>query len=175
MKPEPLIFFHLKLVARISLAIGLIAVITLIIALVLITDQGGESYSVIVQTQYLKSENLGKVMLLAGLVLVTITGLATWLITLYSSLRIVGPLYQFSQNLPLAMTDESAALVDIRKGDSLQQKAEMITQTVLSLRTYHGAVNAILSQTSDALAAGDEPGYAQSVARLRMLDEKVRL
>lgn len=175
MKPEPLIFFHLKLVARISLAIGLLAAITLIIALVLITDQSGDAYSAIVQAQHLKSENLGKVMLLAGLVLVAITGLATWLITLYSSLRIAGPLYRFSQNLQLAMADESAPLINIRKGDSLKQEAEMIKQTVLSLRTYHGAVNAILSQTSDALAAGDETSYAQSVVRLRILDEKVRL
>jgi hypothetical protein len=175
MKHEPLIFFHLKLVAKISLAIGAIAMIALIIALTMITDQSGETYSAIVQIQHLKSENLGKVMLLAGLVLVVIASLATWLIALYSSFRIAGPLYRFSQNLQLATLDGSANLVDTREGDSLRQEAEMIKQTVLTLRAYHAAVTATSQQASDAIAAGDESGYAQSVARLRMLDEKVRI
>jgi hypothetical protein len=175
MKHEPLIFFHLKLVAKISLAIGAIAMIALVIALTMITDQSGENYSAIVQVQHLKSENLGKVMLLAGLVLVAITGLATWLIALYSSFRIAGPLYRFSQNLQLATANESATLIDIREGDSLRQEAEMIKQTVMTLRAYHAAVTVNAQQASDAIAVGDETGYAQSVARLRMLDEKVRI
>lgn len=175
MTQEPLIFFHLKLVAKISLATGAIAMIALIIALTMITDRSGETYSAIVQIQHLKSENLGKVMLLAGLVLVTITSLATWLIALYSSFRIAGPLYRFSQNLQLATMDESAAMIELRAGDSLRQEAEMIKQTVLTLRAYHAAVTAASGQALEAIAAGDEIGYAQSVARLRMLDEKVRI
>lgn len=175
MKHEPPIFFHLKLVAKISLAIGVIALLALLIALTLITDQSGDTYSAIVQLQYLKSENLGKVMLLAGLVLVTLTSLVTWLIALYSSFRIAGPLYRFSQNLQLATVDESAALLDLRTGDSLRQEADMIKQTVLSVRAYHAAVSAAARQAADALAAADASGYAQAVARLRTLDEKVRL
>jgi hypothetical protein len=175
MKHEPLIFFHLKLVAKISLAIGAVAMIALVIALTMITEQSGASYSAVVQVQQLKSENLGKVMLLAGLVLVAITGLTTWLIALYSSFRIAGPLYRFSQNLQLATNDESAALIDIREGDSLRQEAEMIKQTVMTVRAYHAAVTTAARQASDALNAGDQTSYAQSIARLRMLDEKVRI
>jgi hypothetical protein len=175
MKNEPLIFFHLKLVAKISLAIGAVAMIALVIALTMITDQSGASYSAIVQVQHLKSENLGKVMLLAGLVLLAITGLVTWLIALYSSFRIAGPLYRFSQNLQLATANESAALINIREGDSLQQEEEMIKQTVMTVRAYHAAVTTAARQASDAIAAGDESGYALSIARLRMLDEKIRI
>lgn len=175
MTPEPLIFFHLKLVAKISLVIGAIALVALVIALTMVTDQSGDSYSAIVQVQHLKSENLGTVMLIAGLVLVSITGLVTWLIALYSSFRIAGPLYRFSQNLRLAAVNESATMIELREGDSLRTEAEMIKQTLLTLRAHHNAVSSAASQASDALAAGDESGYAQSVARLRMLDEKVRI
>lgn len=175
MKSEPLIFFHLKLVAKISLAVGAIALVALVTALTLITDQSGDSYSAIVQFQHLKNENLGKVMLLAGLVLVTLTGLATWLIALYSSFRITGPLYRFSQNLQLATMDESATLLDLRAGDSLREEAKMIKQTVLCLRAYHAAVNTAADEAAQAVVAGDASRYAQAVARLRMLNEKVRL
>lgn len=175
MKSQPLIFFHLKLVAKISLAIGAIALAALLIALTLITDQRGDSYSAIVQFQNLKSENLGKVMLLAGLVLISLTGLVTWLIALYSSFRIAGPLYRFSKNLELAAEDESAALIDLRTGDSLRQEAEMLKRTVQEVRAYQGALSAATGQAADALAAGDADGYAQALARLRMLDEKIRL
>lgn len=172
---EPLIFFHLKLVAKISLAVGAIAIIALVIALTMVTDQSGETYSAIVQVQHLKSENLGKVMLIAGLVLVSITGLVTWLIALYSSFRIAGPLYRFSQNLRLAATDESAPLINLRKGDSLRAESEMIKQTVQILRAHHAEAVATAGQLRDAIARGDEAAYAQSVARLRILDAKVRL
>lgn len=175
MKQEPLIFIHLKLVAKISLATGVIAMIALIIALAMITNLSGEDYSANVQIQHLKSENLGKVMLMAGLVLVAITSLTTWLIALYSSFRVAGPLYRFSKNFQLATLDESAALVDIREGDSLRQEAEMIKQTVLTLRAHHAAVTDASRQALVAIAAGDEIGYAQSVSSLRMLDEKVRI
>lgn len=174
MKHEPLIFFHLKLVAKISLALGAIAMIALVIALTMVTDQSGETYSAIVQVQHLKSENLGKVMLVAGLLLLAITGLVTWLIALYSSFRIAGPLYRFSQNLRLAAADESAPLIDLREGDSLRTESEMIKQTVAAVRAHHAAAAAAARQARDAVASGDEAGYARSVARLGMLDEKVR-
>lgn len=175
MKHAPLIFFHLKLVAKISLAIGAIAMIALIIALTMVTDHSGSTYSAIVQVQYLKSENLGTVMLLAGLVLVAITCLATWLIALYSSFRITGPLYRFSQNLRLAAADDASTLVELRDGDSLMQEAAMVRQAILNLRAHHAAVSAASRQAADAVAAGDDAGYAQSVSRLRMLDAKIRL
>lgn len=175
MKQEPPIFFHLKLVAKISLAIGAIAMTALLIALTLVTDQRGDSYSAIVQAQNLKSENLGKVMLMAGLVLVTLASLVTWLIALYSSFRIAGPLYRFSRNLQLATVDEAADLISLRAGDSLRQEEDLIKQTVLSVRAYSAAVNAATRQAADAIGADDASGYAQAVARLRMLDEKVRL
>jgi hypothetical protein len=175
MKHEPLIFFHLKLVAKISLALGAIAMIALVIALTMVTDQSGETYSAIVQVQHLKSENLGKVMLVAGLLLVAITGLVTWLIALYSSFRIAGPLYRFSQNLRLAAADESAPLIDLREGDSLRTESEMIKQTVGAVRAHHAAAAATARQARDAIASGDEAAYARCVAQLRMLDEKVRV
>lgn len=175
MKHEPLIFFHLKLVAKICLAIGTIATIALLIALTMVTDQSGDTYSAVVQVQYLKSENLGKVMLLAGLVLVAMTSFTTWLITLYSSFRIAGPLYRLSKNFQSATMDESATPIDLREGDALRQEAEIVKQALLTLRAYHAAVTTASQQAADAMAAGDEAGYAQAVASLRMLDEKVRI
>lgn len=175
MDSQPLIFVHLKLVAKLSLALGALAIVVLAIALTMITDHTGDSYAAIVQFQSLKRQNLGTVMLVAGLILLAITGFATWLITLYSSARIAGPLYRFSQNLKLANAGGNAALIELRKNDALVAQAAAIKQAVASVREHFAAARTAATEASNALAAGDAAAYADAVARLKALDEKIRI
>lgn len=175
MRNEPLIFFHLKLVAKISLGVGTVAVLSLLISLTLISGPVEESYAAMVRNHSITREHLGKVMLVIGLMLVAVAGVITWLIALYSSFRIVGPLYRFSQNLKLASVSDSATLIELRKGDALMDQATRIKRAVAVLREHYATVEQVSEEAAAALEKGDAAAYADAVARLKELDEKVRV
>ncbi|MDP2369653.1 hypothetical protein [Rhodoferax sp.] len=175
MAHEPLIFFHLKLVAKVGVAVSVLALAALMVALMSITGEAGASYDAIIRARSLTRENLAMAMLIAGLVLVAITGLITWLIVLYSSFRVAGPLYRFSQNLRLASADDATALIELRKGDALFAQAATIQRAVAAWRAHHLAHQRALDLAARALAAGDAAQYADAMAQLKTLDDKVRL
>ncbi len=172
---EPMVFFHLKLVAKISLAVGAVAVLVLLAVLTLITGDGGETYGEVIRSHSLTRQELGVAMLVAGLLLVAITGVITWLIVLYSSFRVAGPLYRFSQNLKLAGASDTSALIDLRQGDALATQAVHIKQAVATLRQHRAALKMAAAEAACALAAGHGADYADAIARLNGLDEKVQL
>lgn len=175
MRNEPLIFFHLKLVGKISLGVGAVAVLSLLISLTLISGQEDLTYIEIIRNNSVTRDHLGQVMLLIGLMLVAIAGVITWFIVLYSSFRIVGPLYRFTQNLKLASVSDSAVLIDLRQGDALHDQGEHIKQAVAALREHYAAVETVSRQATAALEKGDALAYADAVKRLKELDEHVRV
>lgn len=175
MRNEPLIFFHLKLVAKISLGVGAVAVLSLLISMLLVSGPIDENYAQIIRSNSITRAHLGKVMLMIGLMLVAIAGVITWMIALYSSFRIAGPLYRFSQNLKLASASDSAPLINLRQGDSLLPQADNIKQAVATLRDHYAEVEQAAREASAALERGDAAAYADAMARLKVLDEKVRV
>jgi hypothetical protein len=174
MRSEPLIFVHLKLVAKISLAVGSVAVLSLLGALTILGPSGADSYAAMVRSNALTAEHLGTIMLLTGLVLVAITGVVTWLIALYSSFRIAGPLYRLSQNLKLASAGNSAPLIKLRRGDTMNHQARRIEDSVEKLRMHYAAVEQLAQDAHAALDRGDADAYADAAAHLKALDDKVR-
>ncbi|RZI42005.1 hypothetical protein EGT07_15500 [Herbaspirillum sp. HC18] len=175
MRNEPLIFFHLKLVAKVSLGVGIVAVLSLLISLLLVSGPTEETYAAIVRSNSVTRAGLGKVMLVIGLMLVAVAGVITWLIALYSSFRVAGPLYRFAQNLQLAGASDSSKLIELRKGDALTEQAGHIKQAVAALREHFTDVERIAAEAAVALEKGDDASYADAVARLKKLDEKVRV
>lgn len=172
---EPLIFFHLKLVGKISLGVGMIAVLSLLLSLALVSGETGDSYVEIIRSNSVTRGQLATVMLLIGLMLVAIAGVITWMIALYSSFRVAGPLYRFSKNLRLASASNHAPLVALRNDDSLHEQAENIGQAVMTLREHYALVENAAADASAALARGDAAAYAEAVARLKALDGEVRV
>lgn len=172
---KPIIFLHLKLVAKVSLAVGALAVLALLGVLTLITGESGEAYGAIIRSRSLTRQHLGAAMLVAGLLLVAIAGFMTWLIALYSTFRVDGPLYRFSQNLKLAGASDSSKLIELRKGDALSKQAEGIKRAVAALRRHHFEINLAAEQASFALAAGDAAQYAEAIVRLKLLDAKAHV
>jgi len=175
MRNEPLIFFHLKLVAKVSLGVGAVAVLSLLISLLLVSGPAEESYAAIIRSNSITNAHLGKVMLTIGLMLVAIAGVITWMIALYSSFRVAGPLYRFTQNLKLATASDSSRLIELRKGDALTEQAEHIKQAVAALREHYASVESAASAAAQALDRDDATAYADAIARLKALDDKVRL
>lgn len=175
MRSEPLMFFHLKLVAKIALAAGMTAVLCLMVALSFLAGSPGESYQAIVRSSAITGESLGPLMLLASLTLVSLVGVLTWLITLYSSFRIAGPLYRFAQNFKLLTKNHSAKLIELRTGDSLRNQEQHVKQAITGLRAHYAAVEHACDQAGAALERGDATAYAGAITALRELDEKARI
>lgn len=175
MVQQPLIFFHLRLIAKISLAVAALATLALLAVLNLIGIGAADSYGALIHSHSLTREYLGAALLIAGLVLIAITAIATWSIVLYSSHRIAGPLYRFSQNLKLAAASDALQLIELRKGDALLAQAAGVKLAVATLREHYGAARAAADEALAALAAGHAEHYASAVARLRELDDKVRM
>ena len=170
-----LIFFHLKLVSKVSLAIGAVAVLVLLGALTLITGEGGQSYGTIIASHSLTRRHLGAAMAAAGLLLIAFTCIITCLIIYYSSFRVAGPLYRFGQNLRLASSSDSSALIELRSGDALLRHADGVKHAVGTLRGHFLQVGAAAHAAAAAAAAGDSAGYAAALARLDELDAQVTL
>lgn len=175
MANSPTIFVHLKLVASISLGVGLLAGVVLLAVLTVITGDTGQTYGDIIRLHSLTRKHLGAALLVAGLLLIAITGAITWLIVFYSSFRIAGPLYRFAQNLRLATASDSMQLIALRRGDALARHAAAIEDAVATLRHHYADLGAATLQVSAAAAAGDPERYAQAVARLKELDANIRL
>ncbi|MGE5622687.1 MAG: hypothetical protein ACM3WS_06000 [Bacillota bacterium] len=153
----------------------MVAVLCLLVALSVLAGPAGESYESIIRSSSVTRAQMGPVMLIAGLILVALTGVLTWMIALYSSFRIAGPLYRFTQNFKLAMESDSAGLINLRAGDSLRAQERHIGQAVEALRAHHAALDQLARQACSALDQGDAGAYAQAVNRLQALDEKVRI
>ncbi|MGE5650392.1 MAG: hypothetical protein ACM34A_09355 [Bacillota bacterium] len=175
MQDQPLIFFHLKLVAKVALAAGVAAMLCLLVAASFLAGPSGSSYESIIRNSSITRAQMGPVMLLAGLVLVSLVGVVTWMIALYSSFRVAGPLYRFAQNVKLAMASDTAGLVNLRAGDSLKEQERHIKDAVSGLRAHHAMLDRLSWQASSALERGDDDAYADAVASLKALDEKARI
>lgn len=171
----PAILFQLKLVTRISLAIGLLAALVLLGMLFLISGGQGQTYGELIRMHSLTRVHLNTAMLVAGLLLVTVAAVITSVIAWYSSYRVAGPLYRFGQNLRLAGDDGHAPLVGLRRGDALTEQALAVRQAVATLRAHHAAGTAAAREAALAVAAGDAVRYAKALARLKELDAQASL
>lgn len=167
--------FHLKLVAKIALAAGMTAVLCLLVSLVFVTGTNGDSYPAIIRNNSITREEIGVLMLFSGLALVSLIGALTWLIALYSSFRIAGPLYRFTCNFKTAIANDRSGLIGLRDGDSLRKQEMHITQAVAAARAHYAAIDRTSRQAAAALERGDADAYAEAISHLKALDAKIRI
>ena len=175
MRDEPQIFVHLKLVAKVCLAAGFIAVLALIVSLSFLAGPSNASYEAIIRHNSITQEEIGPLMLLAGLMLVALVAVLTWAIVLYSSFRIAGPLYRFTQDFRQVTACGGQDLPKLRRGDSLRKQDLAIREAMARLTDHHAAIDRLSWHASRALEEGDAGAYMKAVSDLRALDEQVRL
>lgn len=175
---EPHMLFHLKLVGKIALLVGLAACVGLVLTLMSASAESGASYAEIIRSYNLTRQHLGPALLVAALFIAAFAAVITWLISLYSSFRVAGPLFRFSRNLELEIRQGPTAPVPIRKNDSLQQEHAQLKRGIDSLQSHYGAIRQAMDQAAAALDSGDKdkwPEVLAAIARLKELDSRVRL
>ncbi len=151
---SPEILFHLRWVAKIAMAVGAMATVGLAVMLGVLTDDRGESYGALIQSHSVAQYRLGPALLVGGLFLLALAAVLTWLITLYSSFRIAGPLFRLSRNLEIAITQWPAKSIPLRASDRLQSEAALLEDGFRVLATHYEGLHQEVHQALLQLEAG---------------------
>jgi len=166
----------MKIVSRVALATGLAAGVVLVLALLFAVDSGGASYVELIRSQSITRQNLGPALLISGLFLVSFTGFVTWLICLYGSFRVAGPLYRFARNLEVA--DQASRLIGIREGDCFQDVSRELLDSVGSLRAHYRKLGELAARAEELLESSDPQArseLAETINSLKKLERHVQL
>lgn len=176
-RQEPPVSFHLKRVAGIALSVSVAACAGMLVVLLLVTDDTGIRYGQLISTYSLTGQNLGWSLLVFGLAIVAFAGVTTWLISLYSSFRIAGPLYRFSRTLEKGIEQWPAALLPIRRTDQLHPEWQALSVSVAVVRGHYDELRRALEATGRSLQEGpaDETPLRQAIARFKEIERRVRL
>lgn len=167
-------FGRLRLIGKISLWFSFLAVIGLLMVFFFVASPG-ESYQQNIRTLSLSQKNLPWVMLVTGLILIMITGVITWLITLYSSFRITGPLFRFSRNVEAWINTGKRNAIPLRKGDSLQQESQLMEETINRHYAYLDGYLPLLNQALQAIDAGDITQLNHNLNLLKKMADKASI
>lgn len=175
---EPPVLFHAKWVAKVALSVGAIAWVGLLLAIFLVTDDKGTDYAHIIANHSLTMQALGPAILVFGLLMVVIASISTWFIALYSSFRIAGPLFRFSQNLKCIIADAFAVPMAIRHTDVLQREWSEFDASQAKLREHYASLREALDQCEQTLHADarlDTVSLRQALVRLQEVERRVQL
>lgn len=167
-------FYHIKIIGTVSLAVGTLSFAVLFLLFAYIKNDTTSTYWSFIQSGSITRHSLGPGMLLAGLLLISAAAAITWLVALYASFRIAGPLFRFSQNMAMLIGSGDIRLTPIRKKDLLREEAQLFVQTFNSLQDHYREIGAVADK---ALAQIDSGGadLMKSIEELHELDRRVRL
>ncbi len=138
-----------KIISRITLATMLAAGLVLLVAVLLFEDEQGLDYLSLVQSYTVTEKNLDAMLIMAGLFLLFCVGTASWVLTLYASFRIAGPLFRMARNLELASSRRD--LPGIRKRDCLQDVSQQLQTAVNMLHDHYACIGTQLDHLEQEL------------------------
>ncbi len=113
-----------SIVTKVSISVSIITFVILIIMISIIMPDNIDSYNNFIQSQAITHQTMPYAISIAGLLLILLCSLISGFISLYSSFRIAGPLYRFSQNLRYSLN--SNKMIALRSDDCLQDLSKSI-------------------------------------------------
>ncbi len=170
---SPEILFHLRWVGRIALLVGALAALGLAGFLYLVADPAGHTYGELIQSHSITQGLLRPGLIVGGVFLLAIAAVITWMIALYSSFRIAGPLFRFSRNLRVAIAKGARTPIPIRQGDRLHAEARMLHEALTAVHDYYATLDAAIAAARGS--AADPAARAESIRRLREIHECARV
>lgn len=152
---SPEILFHLRWVSKIALWIGATAAIGLVIVLFFITGDTGTAYEELIHSRSLAQHKLGPALLIGGIFLVCFGALLTWVIALYSSFRVAGPLFRLTRNLQASIGHRPEKPIPIRAADRLQAEAALLKSSLGVLANHYKGLRDDVDLALQQVHAGD--------------------
>lgn len=173
---QPAVSFHFKWVAKVAFLVGVLATIGLLLALFLITDDKGVDYAHVIANHSLTQYHLAPALLVFGLLLVLVAAATTWLVALYSSFRIAGPLFRFAQNLKNLIDNAFALPVAIRQSDWLQMEWQQFNSSQARLREHYTHLHQLLAKLAAAAAGSDRASaWQEAMTQLQEVERRAKL
>ena len=123
--PQPTIF-QWHFIAKIALLLAAVTCLGAVLVLHFITGDAGQNYADMARYFSASRKNIGPTMLVAGLILISFTSLITWMMTLYASFYIAGPLFRFARNLEILIEHGPTSPIPTRKTDRLKNEEQQI-------------------------------------------------
>lgn len=161
---------QLRMLGRIGLTVAGLSVAALVGVVLLLGPAPSGDYGATVAFHVRARALVDQGLLLASLGLTAITAVVTWLISLYSSFRVAGPLYRFGKNLEELATRDLPRLLPLRADDELQAEAGELNAAAAVLAEHYASLQAAIdacertideNRSADALAATLEALQAQ--------------
>lgn len=180
-KPEhPAIVLHFRTVGKISLYTGLVTAICLFFTVYYLAGSGaqGKDYSEIFSAYALTKKQLGTTMFISGMILVTITGVITWIIVLYSTFRVAGPLHWFSKNLDEQIMSGPVPVNKKRSGNRLHEEHLRFSGGASRLQLHYDAMSEWVDLAKVQLQLPETNlggGLTETIKKLQELDRLVKL
>jgi hypothetical protein len=165
---------NFKLVAKIGLSVAATALLGLLLALFVLSDDKASGYGEIIGAFSLAKKNLAPVMIVFGLAMVCFAGVSTWLFALYASFRIAGPMFRISRNLEQQISQGPIAPMPIRATDSLQHEWKAFEASVFALRAHYEELRLALGAV-EASNAGNTDALDLAMTQLTKVEHRVRL
>ncbi|WP_207062945.1 hypothetical protein [Motiliproteus sp. SC1-56] len=170
-------FGQIRLVGKISLWFSLVAAIGLG-AVVLLTASAPGSYIETVQSLAYTRRQLPWVMLVGGLILALSTGVITWLITLYSTFRVAGPMRRFAVILEQGTAASRSPSRGLRDDDCLQPESEALRVALASYASYReqlgSELDALIAQLEDGPVTPDSDNLLAQLRQLKVIHGRAR-
>jgi hypothetical protein len=159
--------FYLRWVAKIALTVGVMAAAGLTVALFVATDGSGATYGELVQSHTITQRLLAPALLISGLFLLALTAVLTWLVSLYSSFRIAGPLFRLTKNLEASIADGPGRALPIRTTDRLHAEAQLLDASLHAVARHLAAIDAELARQPLDVPATDRAQRSLQLAACR--------
>jgi len=172
---NPAAFFHMKWVGKIALLVALAAAAGLVAVVMGVSNDQTTSYTSLVASRSMTQQQLVPVMWIFGLLCVLVAALTTWLIALYSSHRIAGPLFRFAQNLQAILKQPFSVPLAIRKTDVLQREWLEFDAAQARLRSHYGDLRDALTLCQSSAATNDPQALVHAAARLQEVQRHAQL
>jgi nitrate/nitrite-specific signal transduction histidine kinase len=151
----PASLFHLKIVLRIAALLTVLGALVMVFVVLAVGQTEQQGYLQSLSRLQISQERLMPLVLAAGLFLLTVSAFVTWLIALYSSFRIAGPLYRLTRNLEQELQQNRLERpMPIRRGDQFQTHGRLLREAVAALHDHYQDLGRQLMAMENDLAGG---------------------
>lgn len=166
----------MRWIGRVALAVGILAIVALLVVLNVLTDDSGKTYSDLVRSRSITDFYLRPTLVIGGCLLIGVSAFLTWLVALFASFRIAGPLFRFTRNFEMLRKGSVRGPIPIRRSDLLQNEAAQLAAAHARLAEHRAEWRLKIAQ---ALAAargnsGDLASLRAQVAELQAIADRVR-
>jgi len=170
-------YFFLDVIVKISLAIFLVATLTLIFVMLFVFASYDGSYEDFIRSQLITQKNIQLAMLMSGLFLIMVTTLITWLIGLYASFKVAGPLFRFSENISRLMEKKDGR--NIRKDDCFQELSVSMLKAIDKMDSHKQELKLNIDRYSKLMAGSNgenkKDELLKSLCCLKDVESRIKL